>query len=340
MVLVGGFTRLTRSGLSIVEWNPISGAIPPLTEQAWNEEFAKYQQTPEYQKVNRGMTLGQYQYIFWIEWIHRQLARAVGLYFALPFLWFWIKGRIPREHRGKLFAIGALFVAQAVMGWLMVASGLVDQPAVSHFRLTMHLLLALSLIALTVWTLAAMQQPQSYRIHWNGAARGVVVALVILALQIIYGGMTAGLKAGYLSDTWPLMFGVLVPAGLFSFVQPAWLNLLEAPVTVLFVHRWLPFVGLALLPLLWRAVRQHVGYGPYTSRLLWGVVGLVVLQITLGILVLVTHVSLPVALIHQVGAVALLVVLVRMLYHTLTVGSTLSTPVENSVDYVPVHSSI
>jgi cytochrome c oxidase assembly protein subunit 15 len=226
------------------------------------------------------------------------------------------------------------------MGWLMVASGLVDQPAVSHFRLTMHLLLALSLIALVVWTLAAMQQPQSYRIHWNGAARGVVVALVILALQIIYGGMTAGLKAGYLSDTWPLMFGVLVPAGLFSFVQPAWLNLLEAPVTVLFVHRWLPFVGLALLPLLWRAVRQHVGYGPYTSRLLWGLVGLVLLQITLGILVLVTHVSLPVALIHQVGAVALLVVLVRMLHHTLTAGSTLSTPVENSVDYVPLHSSI
>jgi cytochrome c oxidase assembly protein subunit 15 len=204
----------------------------------------------------------------------------------------------------------------------------------------MHLLLALSLIALTVWTLAAMQQPQSYRIHWNGAARGVVVALVILALQIIYGGMTAGLKAGYLSDTWPLMFGVLVPAGLFSFVQPAWLNLLEAPVTVLFVHRWLPFVGLALLPLLWRAVRQHVGYGPYTSRLLWGLVGLVLLQITLGILVLVTHVSLPVALIHQVGAVALLVVLMRMLQHTLTAGSTLSTPVENSVDYVPLHSSI
>ncbi len=319
MVLVGGFVRLTRSGLSIVEWNPISGAIPPLTEQAWQEEFAKYQQTPEYQKVNRGMTLSEYQYIFWIEWIHRQLARAVGLYFALPFVWFWIKGRIPPPQRGKVVAIGALFVGQAVMGWLMVASGLVDQPAVSHIRLTAHLLLALSLIALTVWTLLDMRLPVEPRRQWsNSAARAVLIALGILTVQLSYGGMTAGLKAGYLSDTWPLMFGALIPGGLFSFVEPAWLNLIESPVTVLFIHRWLPFIGLALLPLLWRAVRRQCGYTPSVTRVLWMLVAAVVLQITLGIAVALSHVALPLALLHQGFAIVLVVVLMRLLHEAAT----------------------
>lgn len=319
MVLVGGFVRLTRSGLSIVEWNPISGAIPPLTEQAWHEEFAKYQQTPEYQKVNRGMTLDEYRYIFWIEWIHRQLARAVGLYFAVPLVWFWVRRRIPPAHRGKIVAIGMLFVAQAVMGWLMVASGLVDQPAVSHFRLTAHLLLALTMIALTVWTLAEMTHPVPLPKQWsNGAVRAVIVAIGILALQIVYGGMTAGLKAGYLSDTWPLMFGALVPSGLTSFVEPAWLNFLEAPVTVMFVHRWLPFIGVALLPLLWRAVRRFCGYAPEVTRLLWGMLAAVLVQIALGIVVVLTHVALPLALLHQGVAIVLLALMVRLLHRVAT----------------------
>ncbi|MCX7930653.1 MAG: COX15/CtaA family protein [Chlorobi bacterium] len=318
MVIVGGFVRLTRSGLSIVEWNPISGAIPPLTEQAWQEEFAKYQRTPEYQKVNREMTLEEYRYIFWIEWIHRQLARAIGLYFALPFLWFWIRGQIPREHRGQLIAIGVLFLAQAVMGWLMVASGLIDQPAVSHFRLTAHLLLALTLIGVTVWTINDISAPVLCPKRWNGAATAACIALGVLTLQIMYGGMTAGLKAGYLSDTWPLMFGTLVPAGLLSFVEPAWLNFLEAPVTVMFVHRWLPFIGLVLLPLLWSTVRRQCGYSPQVTRLLWTLLVVVVVQITLGIAVVLMHVALPIALVHQAGAIALLVVMVRLLYLTVT----------------------
>jgi len=314
MVLVGGFVRLTRSGLSIVEWNPIHGALPPLSETAWEEEFAKYQQSPEYQKVNRGMTLDEYRTIFWIEWIHRQLARGIGLYYALPFIWFWIRKELPREHRGKLFAIGFLFIAQAIMGWLMVASGLVDQPAVSHFRLSAHLLLALSIVALSVWTVRALKTPQLEQLHWNRATKAVAVALSILTLQIIYGGMTAGLKAGYLSDTWPLMFGTLVPAGLFSFIEPAWLNLVEAPVTVLFIHRWLPVVGFLFIPLLWRRVRQHCGYTPEISRLLWGLVLMLVVQIMLGIVVVLTHVALPIALVHQGGSIVLVVLLTKLLY--------------------------
>lgn len=321
MVLVGGFVRLTRSGLSIVEWNPISGAIPPLTDQAWQEEFAKYQQTPEYQKVNRGMTLDEYRYIFWIEWIHRQLARAIGLYFALPFLWFWVKGRIPTQHRGKFLAIGLLFVAQAVMGWLMVASGLVDQPAVSHFRLTAHLLLALSLLGLTVWTIKELSNDSIRAKRWNGATTATVLALGFLTLQIIYGGMTAGLKAGYLSDTWPLMLGALVPAGLFSFVEPGWLNLFEAPVTVMFVHRWLPFVGLVLFPLFWRSVRRHCGYTPKTTQLLWWLVVLIFVQIGIGITVVLFHVAIPLALLHQAVAMILVVIIVSLLHHSLTAAN-------------------
>ncbi|GIV55175.1 MAG: heme A synthase [Candidatus Kapaibacterium sp.] len=320
MVLVGGFVRLTRSGLSIVEWNPVSGAIPPLSERAWQEEFAKYQQTPEYQKVNRGMTLEEYRYIFWIEWIHRQLARAVGLYFAVPFLWFWVKGRLPREHRGKLVGMGLLFIGQAVMGWLMVASGLIDQPVVSHLRLTAHLLLALAMIALAVWTLAEMALSRPRPRQRNRATVGVAVALALLVIQISYGGMTAGLKAGHLSDTWPLMFGALLPSGLFSFVQPAWLNVVEAPVTVLFVHRWLPFLGLALLPLLWRAVRRACGYVPVVTRWLWTLTGLLLLQILLGIAVVTFHVALPLALMHQAIAIGLLVAMVRLLHVTVAIG--------------------
>lgn len=325
MVLVGGFVRLTRSGLSIVEWNPVHGAIPPLTQTAWEEEFAKYQQTPEYKKVNQGMTLDQYRYIFWIEWIHRQLARLVGLYFAVPFLWLWLRRKLPQEHRGKLVTIGLLFVGQAVMGWLMVASGLVDQPAVSHIRLTLHLLLALSLLALTVWTLRSLRACAHNQLHWNRATAAVTIALCFLTLQIIYGGMTAGLKAGYLSDTWPLMFGAIVPPGLFSFVQPALLNLLEAPVTVMFVHRWLPFVGLALFPLLWRAVRQQCGYTPSISRLLRSVLGMFLLQILLGIATVLSHVALPLALVHQGGAIVLVVLLVLLLHTAARIpgGSTL-----------------
>ncbi len=319
MVLVGGFVRLTRSGLSIVEWNPIHGALPPLTEAAWEEEFAKYQQSPEYRKVNRGMTLDEYRTIFWIEWIHRQLARFVGLYFAVPFLWLWLRRRLPQEHRRKLVTIGLLFVGQAVMGWFMVASGLVDQPAVSHIRLSAHLLLALTIVALSVWTIRALKIPRREKLHWNRATKAVAVTLGILTVQIIYGGMTAGLKAGYLSDTWPLMFGTLVPAGLFSFLEPAWLNLVEAPVTVLFIHRWLPVVGFFLVPLLWRIVRQHCGYTPEITRLLWGLVVMLVVQIMLGVVVVLTHVALPIALVHQGGSIVLVVLLTQLLYLSATI---------------------
>jgi cytochrome c oxidase assembly protein subunit 15 len=152
LIVFGGFVRLTRSGLSIVEWNPISGVMPPIGEQAWQEEFAKYQQTPEYTQINTDMTLPEYQYIFYIEWIHRLLARFAGLAYAIPVFYFLFTKTIPWKEFGIYFLMGMLFISQAFAGWIMVASGLVDRPAVSHFNLTIHLLLALALFGLALWT--------------------------------------------------------------------------------------------------------------------------------------------------------------------------------------------
>lgn len=314
MVVFGGYVRLTRSGLSIVEWNPISGAIPPLTQQAWEEEFAKYQQTPEFQKVNYNMTLEEYKLIFWIEWIHRLIARFVGLFYALPFFWFVYRRRIPWNEIGIYVVMGLLFVGQAVMGWLMVASGLVDRPAVSHLRLTAHLLLALTLLGTAVWVALGHHYGFNEKRRWTRPAWLTLFGLVLLTVQIAYGGMTAGLKAGHLSDSWPLMFGRWVPDGLFAPFQPAWLNLIESPLTVVFIHRWLPFVGLAILLAVYVPFMRR-----YTARRdlrigLSVLLVLVFLQITLGVLVVLSHVYIDLALTHQATAIALLVALLYVLH--------------------------
>ncbi len=314
MVVFGGYVRLTRSGLSIVEWNPISGAIPPLTQQAWEEEFAKYQQTPEFQKVNYNMTLEEYKLIFWIEWIHRLIARFVGLFYALPFFWFVYRRRIPWNEIGIYVVMGLLFVGQAVMGWLMVASGLVDRPAVSHLRLTAHLLLALTLLGTAVWVALGHHYGFNEKRRWTRPAWLALFGLVLLTVQIAYGGMTAGLKAGHLSDSWPLMFGRWVPDRLFAQFRPAWLNLIESPLTVVFIHRWLPFVGLAILLAVYVPFMRH-----YTARRdlrigLSVLLVLVILQITLGVLVVLSHVSIALALTHQATAIALLVALLYVLH--------------------------
>ncbi|MDQ7029244.1 MAG: COX15/CtaA family protein [Ardenticatenia bacterium] len=242
MVVVGGYVRLARAGLSIVEWNVITGIIPPIGEEAWQQEFAKYQQSPEYQQVNVGMTLAEYKRIYYIEYVHRLLARITGLIVVVPFLYFLWRGSIARAQAGVYAAIVMLFGLQGTVGWLMVKSGLLDRPAVSHVRLTIHLLLALLILALTLWT--ALNR--FYYAHElvpvrvdSGLSRFILIVLGALVVQIAYGGFVAGLKAGYVSNTWPLMFGRWVPPKLFSVVQPWWLNLIETPVTVQFIHRWL-----------------------------------------------------------------------------------------------------
>jgi heme a synthase len=303
LVIFGGFVRLTRSGLSIVEWNPISGTVPPIGEQAWQVEFTKYQQTPEFKQINSNMTLEEYQYIFYIEWIHRFIARFAGLIYAIPVFYFLFKRAIPFREFGIYFVMGLLFIAQAFAGWIMVASGLVDRPSVSHFNLTVHLLLAFALLGLSLWTVLGHKYgfpDKSKNTKWSTSSKLALISFVLLVIQITYGGMTAGLKAGHVSDTWPLMFGRLIPPNLFS----SFINMFETPQTIVFIHRWFAFVVLAALIYVYYMVRKT----NYQSDLLKGLqwfIAAVSLQIILGILTILSYVNIVVALMHQAGAIAL-----------------------------------
>ena len=310
LVVFGGFVRLTRSGLSITEWNPISGTVPPLGEQAWQEEFSKYQQTPEFKKINFNMDLQEYKFIFYMEWFHRFIARFAGLVYAIPVFYFLFTKKIPFKEFGIYFVMGMLFIAQALAGWIMVASGLVDRPSVSHFNLTIHLLLALSLLGLSLWT--ALGHKYGFpdkKASWSLPSKLAVAFLGILLIQISYGGFTAGLKAGHVSDTWPLMFGKLIPPNLFS----SFINILEAPQTIVFIHRWFAFVVLAAAVYLYSTVRKH-NYQPDLLRGLQWFMAAVSLQIVLGIFTILSYVNIVVALLHQAGAIALFAVTIYFIH--------------------------
>jgi len=300
LVVFGGFVRLTRSGLSIVEWNPVSGSMPPIGQQAWQDEFAKYQQTPEYIKVNSSMTLEEYKFIFYMEWIHRNIARLAGMVYALPVFYFLIRKTIPWKEFSIYFVMGLLFIAQAIMGWVMVSSGLINRPSVSHLDLTAHLLLALSLFGLALWTAFGHKYGFSEKTKWSTPSKLAATFLGILVIQISYGGFTAGLKAGHVSDTWPLMFGKLIPPNLFSSL----INIIESPQTIVFIHRWFAFIVLAAVIYVYYVVRKNA----YQSDLLKGLgwfIGAVSLQIILGILTILSYVNIVIALMHQAGAIAL-----------------------------------
>jgi cytochrome c oxidase assembly protein subunit 15 len=309
LVLWGGFTRLTRSGLSIVEWNPISGTVPPLGERAWQDEFIKYQQTPEFVLVNSSMTLEQYKLIFFIEWFHRLLARSAGLLYAIPLFYFLAKKRIPWKEFGIYFVMGMLFITQAFAGWYMVASGLEDVPAVSHYMLTLHLSLALSLLGLSLWTAFGHRHGFPSSSRFSPASRLGAAGLVLLVIQILYGGLTAGMKAGYTSNTWPLMFGRWIPAGLFIPLR----NIFEAPHSIMFIHRWWAWTGLIVVPLVYWAARR-LGYPRETVNGLAWLAGFVVLQITLGIFTNLTQVNMLVALLHQANAIGLFVMAIYFMH--------------------------
>jgi heme a synthase len=303
LIVFGAFVRLTRSGLSITEWNPISGTIPPIGEQAWLDEFAKYQQTPEFQQINFNMTLEEYKYIFYIEWIHRFIARFAGLVYAIPVFYFLFTKAIPLKEFGIYFVMGMLFIAQAFAGWIMVASGLVDRPSVSHFSLTIHLLLAFSLLGLSLWTAFGHKYgfpEKNKKAKWSFPSKLALMSFILLIIQITYGGMTAGLKAGHVSDTWPLMFGKLFPANLFS----SWINLFETPQTIVFIHRWFAFAVFAAILALYISARKKSYSVEIKNGLNW-LLGLVILQIALGILTVLFHVQIAIAFAHQAGALGL-----------------------------------
>lgn len=318
MVVFGGYVRLTRSGLSIVEWNPISGVIPPIGEAAWEAEFAKYQQTPEGQFINYNMTLEGYKRIFYVEYLHRLLGRFAGLFVVIPLFYYLYKGIIPWRKSAVYLAIAALFGFQGFLGWYMVSSGLVENPAVDHFRLTAHLLMALFLLALTMWT--ALRHMHGFPAGSKGkGSRSTLpsvlsaMVLTVLVIQITYGGFVAGLKAGWVSNTWPLMGGRWIPNTLFAQFDAWWQNLISAPVGVHFVHRWFAFVVLGTAVWLYFITRRP-GYSATVRKAVVYFLGLVAVQIALGVSTIWFSVPIFLALTHQAVGLLLFMVAVYIRY--------------------------
>jgi cytochrome c oxidase assembly protein subunit 15 len=334
MVVIGGITRLTWSGLSITEWQPVTGIVPPLSDAAWQAEFAKYQQIPQYKLLNAGMSLGAFKTIYLWEYLHRLWGRLIGFAYALPFLYFLVRGRIPRRLSWPLAGIFALGAAQGVLGWWMVKSGLADRIEVSQYRLTAHLTLALVIYGATLWTALGLLRaptPTLPRLRgretagadaplhprspgqarggegWDGGAmfrRGAEIILCLVGLTIVAGGFVAGLNAGLTYNTFPLMDGRFVPAG-YAQLEPFVRNWFENVAAVQFDHRLLAMTTVASVMVLWLAGAR--GALPMAARpALHALLATALLQLGLGISTLLLVVPITLAAAHQAGAVLLL----------------------------------
>ncbi|WP_066829530.1 COX15/CtaA family protein [Rufibacter ruber] len=312
MVIIGGITRLTNSGLSMVEWNVISGTIPPLSEAEWQVVFQKYQQFPEYQKINFSMDLQAFKQIFWWEYLHRLLGRVIGLVFFLPFLLFLGRGYLKGWLLRRILLILVLGMAQGAMGWLMVKSGLVDNPHVSHFRLAAHLCLALALIGTILWTVADLTAaPSATPKHLPTLRKGSKGVLIAVLGQIILGAFVAGLKAGLYYNTFPLMNGEFFPRLLQETLT--WDNFLENGSFVQFLHRWVALVVVVLVLRLWLKSRQ-VGLASGTLGLVHLLFALTGVQVALGIVTLLYQVPVALGVLHQLVAVLLFSVALLLVY--------------------------
>jgi len=312
LVLIGGGTRLTESGLSITEWKPISGVVPPFTEAAWTAEFEKYKQIPQYARLNGGMTLGDFKGIFWWEFLHRFAARFIGGLFVIPFFWFALRKRIPRDLLPRLATLGVLMGLQGAMGWYMVASGLTERVNVSQYRLAAHLSLALVIYLLTVWTADSLIHTRgstvaSSRQSAEARARGWLGALLGLAFAtVISGAFVAGLRAGKIYNEFPMMGAGFVPAE-YSSITPWWKNLFENAAAAQFDHRVLAIVTLFAVLAGWFRLRANASPALRTRMHL--VLGAVGLQVALGLTVLLLGVPVLVGVAHQAGALLVLTAL-------------------------------
>jgi heme a synthase len=305
MVLVGGATRLTESGLSIVEWKPVTGALPPLDQQQWTQAFDAYKTIPQYRELNAGMDLAAFKTIFWWEWSHRLLGRVIGVAYLLPFLWFLWRGGLDTELRRRLWLIFGLGALQGAVGWWMVASGLSQRVEVSQYRLATHLVLALLIFAGILWTLRRLANRPSSAASLRLRITGV--ALVVLTfVQLYLGALVAGLRAGKVYNTWPEIDGGLIPsAARLFFEAPWWRNLFDNALTVQFEHRMVAYALLALAVLhALDAISSRAGAAAVNGAL-W-LAAAVALQATLGILTLLYQVPAGLALAHQAVAIAVL----------------------------------
>ncbi len=299
MIVLGALTRLTESGLSMTDWEPLTRWLPPLTDQAWQAELQKYLSSPQGRLVNRSFTVPEFQQIYWLEFIHRLWGRLIGMVFALPLAWFWLTGRLSRDLRPRLVIMLVLGGLQGALGWAMVASGLVDRPSVSHYRLAAHLLLAVALYCYTIWLVLELGSQKARRDD-PGTRRKASALIGFVLVVMTFGAFMAGLRAGFSHNTFPTMSGYWIPPGMFD-LQPWWINFFENGTTIQFVHRWLAKLAvLGVLSLLIRARRPET----------YAAAAMSLLQLSLGIATILTGVDIALASMHQAGAVLLLTTLI------------------------------
>ena len=305
MIILGGVTRLTGSGLSMVQWAPIMGILPPLNQAEWQDAFQLYQQYPEYQLKNFGMSLAEFKSIFWFEYGHRLLGRSIGIIFLLPFLFFLFRGKIEKTLTPKLITMFVLGGLQGLMGWYMVKSGLVNDPHVSQYRLTAHLGLAIVIYGYILWVALGLLYPKMNDGNQNPSlSRLALIISTVIFITALSGGFVAGTHAGFAFNTFPLMDGRLIPAGLFD-LSPVWRNFFENIVTVQFDHRVLATLLFILIPIFWFKAGQ-LELTPLASTGSHLLLAALALQITLGISTLLLVVPVALAAAHQAGAIVLL----------------------------------
>jgi len=316
MVVIGGITRLTHSGLSMVNWHPISGIVPPLNHADWMAEFNHYKTSPEYIKHNYQFTLNNFKSIFWWEFIHRFIGRVIGIVFLIPFLWFYFTDKLKSKKLLKrlvfIFLLGGL---QGFIGWFMVKSGLVNRPSVSHFRLALHLITALFLFSFILWTALPILTSES-KVHpfYPKLQKSLKIMLGLVSLQILFGALTAGLKAGYIYPTYPKMGTDWLPnAAIDSLKNTGIKALVENPILVQFIHRWLAIIVLIFFVKFYLSTRK-LKLTSIQTNCNNALISLIILQITLGIFTLINSVPVVLGVLHQLGAVTILATLVVSIY--------------------------
>ena len=312
MVVIGGITRLTGSGLSITEWTPIMGTIPPLNNEEWQIAFQKYQQIPQFQKINYNFQLEDFKSIFWWEFIHRLLGRFIGIAFIVPFLWFYFKGRFDKSTLKKVLFLFFLGGLQGVIGWLMVKSGLSERTSVSHIRLSLHLITAFFTFGFTLYFALEILLEKINSSSEKITHRLINILFSTVTIQIIYGAFVAGLHAGNIYNTFPLMNGKIIPEGLF-YLDPAWINFFDNQVLVQFIHRFLAgtivlLSGFIFYPLLKSSINS------YQKKGILFFLSVLCLQIILGIATLLTSVNITLAVLHQAAAFVLFSASVFLIY--------------------------